>query len=145
MSESEIWAAIHRLEGLIKNPEQSPETAMINYATTSTIVGWSAFTNKELSYGLSGLNGKFCRVHVYLNGTSNATGVTFTLPFAASNIAASWAGPIRVQDNGGAFGWGLYSILAGGTTVTVYSTPGGAGWTGSGNKVIEADFWYELL
>jgi len=64
--------------------------AYIDYYASSTIVGWSALTSgrRDLRYKLSG---KTLSVIFWLEGTSNATSVTFTLPFAmrASYITQS--------------------------------------------------------
>jgi hypothetical protein len=70
-----------------------------------------------------------------ISGTSNAT--SFTLTGLPSIITPSSARRVTatVQDNGGNFVYGMAEISAAGA-VTLYLTPGGAGFTASGTKAI---------
>jgi hypothetical protein len=72
----------------------------------------------------------------FLEGTSNATILTLTgIPAAlAPSLAASVV--IRVRDNSGVGVAGLLSLPLGGTTWSVFTTPGGSAWTASGTKTV---------
>lgn len=129
---------------IAKSKQGNFDTGLIDYGPSSTIVGWSSFTRKDLRYGQSGNNGKTMRVVVDFQGTSNSTSVTFTLPFPTIASVNQFVGPIRIQDNGGSFVFGLFVVNTASSTVTIHSTPGGGGWTASGTKVVQGEFWIEL-
>lgn len=79
------------------------------------------------------------------NGTSNATGLTITLPFTAATITGmAWYGFGYVYDNGALLADpGRNVIASAGTVVNCYTTSGGAGWTASGNKRCGFSITYE--
>ena len=58
-------------------------TDWIDISNTSTIVGFSSFTTKIIYYKV--LDSKTLIVKVNLQGTSNATTLTFTIPFTSAN------------------------------------------------------------
>ena len=55
------------------------QNTWVDYSATSTIVGWSSFTIKNIRYYVVG---KIITVFYQFTGTSNSTTTTFTLPFA---------------------------------------------------------------
>ena len=108
------------------------------YHDDSTIVGWSSYTNKYISYKKIG---KFVFVSFYISGTSDATTTTFTLPHT-SGIGFVQQFIIRAQDDGNnTIGYG--SLSSGGSTVSFEPLPTDPGWTASGTKFILGQFWYE--
>ena len=111
-----------------------------DYSATSTVVGWASFTKKVIQYRVIG-----SVVFVYFNlvGTSNATTITFTLPYAAST-AADVVSFCRSSDRGGASITGLTYIVAEASLVTCFHnvTGGGASYTNSGTKYVEGYIVY---
>ena len=115
------------------------ETAWTDYSATSTIVGWSSFTTKQIYYKDIG---KTRFVTFILYGTSNSTSVTFTVPSASSNTVATNNG-IRVIDNGTEGPIGLMGLSENSSTVTCYRSQLAA-WTSSGVKLVSGQFTYQL-
>lgn len=56
----------------------------VDYSATSTITGWSSFTVKQLNYAI---NGKVATVWFQIEGTSNSSTTSVTLPF--TNVLSS--------------------------------------------------------
>lgn len=110
-----------------------------SYGATSTVTGWSSTTTKSIYYKRLG---KTVFVYFAISGTSNATSVSFTLPFNNnSNIALH--GIYRAQDNGAAFAAAYLTMAAGSGTVTLYKDAAGSVWTASGTKVVYGHFVYQ--
>ena len=59
-------------------------TALTDYSSTSTIVGWSAYTTKQIKYKMIG---SVYFVFFNIAGTSNSTTTYFTLPIT---LSANW-------------------------------------------------------
>ena len=111
-------------------------TGWIDYSATSTIVGWSSFTEKYLSYKKVG---KFAFVTFSLFGTSDSINITFTLPYSLVGSPRINA-MIRAMDNSVA-GIGL-AELSSGSTVTCYWSTSLSAWTASGTKRVAGQFFY---
>lgn len=101
--------------------------------------GFSAKTVDTLRYIQVGKI-VFCQVDI--EGTSNATTLTFTLPVAAK--AADTIASARIA-NSGAFltTAGLIQTAAASTTATVSKDTSGAAFTNTGTKVVAGYFFYE--
>lgn len=111
-----------------------------NYASSSTIVGWASFTNKVIYVERVG---KLVFVQFYLNGTSNSTAVSFTLPYAQqAGVPFDQLGG-AVQDGGV---WQStaceISFAVSATTVNIYKTFPSVAWTNTGAKTVLGQFWY---
>lgn len=130
------------IAGNVKVTGDIYSTAWTDYGGTSTIVGWSGTPTAYIWYKKIG---NLVYVNFSIAGTSNATNISFTLPYIAVNSANAF---IRVacsgRDNG--------SFLA--TPAQFYLDPNsatagankdfsGAAWTASGIKEIRGQFWYE--
>lgn len=113
--------------------------AWTDYSATSTIVGWSSFTAKQIYYKDIG---KTRFVYFKFDGTSNSTTTSFTLPSASSNTA-DCGGPARTDDNG-VTGLGHYVLPANSATVTAYYGVTASAWTASGTKRLIGQFTYQL-
>lgn len=115
-----------------------------DYSGTSTIVGWSAFTTKKISYRRVQ---KLVYVEFQLEGTSNATSATFTLPFTrvtSGSFAFTFPLAGDIQDNSAAVTTNAYGqISSASATVTTAISAAGTGWTNSGTKRIAGTFFYE--
>lgn len=117
--------------------------AWTDYSATSTIVGWSSFTYKKIMYKRIG---KLIFVSFYLDGTSDSTSATFTLPYNADTTALNTVEfAIRATDNGAAglhMGFGDLSTPA--NKVWCYpDNSGGTAWTASGRKYVVGQFFYQ--
>jgi hypothetical protein len=118
-------------------------TPWIDFSEQSTIVGWSSYTTKQIRYKVIGST-----IYVYYNidGTSNSTATTFTLPIIPKTISA--ATYMYAMDNA-VYQVGLLAQLsATGIVVTAsrYSSITGiiSTWTASGRKHIQGQFFYEI-
>jgi len=111
----------------------------VDYSATSTIVGWSAFTNKYIRY-------QECTdkifVTFYLSGTSNSTSTTFTLPVAMASGFVQLMLLHRGTDNG-TVAAGRYYLNGSASTVIGASDVAGSAWTSSGSKTFCGEFFYE--
>jgi hypothetical protein len=110
--------------------------AWTTYAPAAT--GFSSKTSDTGSYQQIG---KIVFADVSINGTSNATTLTFTLPVAPKkdmNYAQ-----FRAGDAGASSVGMLNLIFANGTTATAYKNAANDAWTASGNKFFFGQFTYE--
>lgn len=114
--------------------------AWVDYASTSTVTGWSSFTTKIILYKLS-----YKTIHVifYIGGTSNASTATFTLPTASSSNCYVSLTYIAVN-NGTSVSGCRYELPSSSSTVTCDPTNGGGSWTSSGTKVVRGEFFYKI-
>ena len=116
------------------------DSGWTDYSSTSTVTGWSSFTNKIIRYAVIG---NIVHVHFFILGTSNSTTTSFTLPISISSnlIATEIEVPCRIFNNGTpALG---FFRNENSTTIGAYSTITGSSWTASGTKLISGDFYYE--
>lgn len=115
-------------------------TAWTDYTSTSTVTGWSSFTNKSIYYKKIG---RLVFVIFWLDGTSNATTASFTVPFAAQTGATgiNVASMGYTANNGTQEGNGGVNIAS--TTVTLSRVPASTAWTASGGKNCQGSLWYE--
>jgi len=110
------------------------------YHGLSTIIGWSSYVTKEIWYKKVG---KTVFVQFYIDGVSDHTTASFTLPYPMrSDLHMGKA--LRFRDNGT---WGIGNmLLAVGTSLlrfraTMNST--NTSFTASGNKSVIGQFRYE--
>lgn len=114
--------------------------AFVDYGATSTIVGWSSYTVRSIRYHVLG---DIVFVSFFINGASNAGTASFTLPFTAVNNNVNFMFPTYNLDNNVNPGVpGLGSLFANANTVNLYTNYGGSGWTASGTKRVQGEFFY---
>ncbi len=130
------FTTIEQLAAALKSLDMVTAVPWTDYSGTSTIVGWTSYTTKQLNYKKIGT---LVFVQMWLDGTSNNIATTFTLPFAA--VAANFGGPIRIMDNG-TYALGIYTLPGSSSLVTVLPAPTGGTWTASGTKRVLGEFWY---
>src|SRR3990167_1889876 len=127
----------------IRGEAQIQGSVWTNYYASSTVVGWSSFVVTFIYYKKIG---KLVFVYFYLDGTSNATTVSFTLPYnsAAAPTPANQT-VIRIMDNGvNPASPGYSNLVAGGNTVTCQKDLNTtSAWTASGRKYVIGSFFYE--
>lgn len=118
-----------------------------NIPWTSYVPTWGGFSaNPTVSVAKYALSDKFCVVVIECSadGTSNATTLTFTLPFAAASTAYTALSQIT---NLGSLSttWGLVATRAGSTTADAYRNPQGQSWSNSlGKRINHLTLIYEI-
>ena len=115
-----------------------------DYSDTTTLVGWSSTTTKQLHYKKVG---RLVFVLFRIIGTSNATTATATLPYTAFNDPNNFYNFIHamtVQDNSVTLTTpGRARIGEGTATLTFDLDFAGGGWTASGTKEVVGQILYE--
>ena len=119
------------LTGIVTDP--------VDYASSSTTVGWSGFTSNRKILWIT-VVGKLMNVSWHLEGTSNSVTTSFTVPhaivgFGVVNYSAS---SIYGYTNSTAELGGMARMSSGGTVVTI-SRPSGS-WATSGTKITAGSF-----
>ncbi len=115
-------------------------TAWQDYAGSSTVIGWSSFTEKNIEIARIG---KWMFVNFRIAGTSNSTSCYFSLPFSENHVG----NPIAMIRATNASGTPVISFgqFTSATIFSCYPTPGAAatGWTASGSKAVYGQFIYQ--
>ena len=130
-------AGLATFRGAIVPSNDLYTVAKTDYFSTSTKAGWSS-PSGTIYYKKIGF-----QVWVIFNisGTSNASSTTFTLPYA--NNSGEFYFPCLGVDSGTAISTFALGVLgSGSSTATFYSSTAGGGWTSSGTKQINGQFWY---
>lgn len=141
-SNNPAWAQVDLTNGVtnLLPSGNGGSDAWIDYSGTSTVTGWGSFTTKIILYRQSY---KTIQVIFFLNGTSNSTSTTFTLPTASS--ASSYLSLTYIAVNNGTTITGCrYELPSSSSTVTCDPTSAGGSWTGSGNKLVRGEFFYKI-
>lgn len=126
-----------KLNSVITEINLLDPTDWIDYSATSTIVGWSSFTTKIIKYKIIG---KQVFVIFSLDGTSNNTAATFTLPnnaLTGNELAGRFV-------NNGALTAGYTRINTNSNIITLLPIISSATWTATGNKVVTGQFFYDI-
>lgn len=118
-------------------------TVRTEYGATSTVTGWTSFTNKKIYYKQIG---KRIFVDYLITGTSDATTVSFTLPTAAANLTIYFGQPMTYAvDNGTILtGAGRCILTPNTSTVQCFTDMSSGAWTNSGDKQVWGSFSYEI-
>lgn len=121
-------------------PEWS-ESDWIAYGTTSTIVGFSSFTAKLIYYKRID---NIIFVTFDIEGTSDSTETTFTIPTNAKNGVGYFGGALlSANDNGSTLTTASRFILSGNSNqVHCYSNMSTGAWTDSNAKAVIGSFFY---
>jgi len=109
-----------------------------DYSTGSTVVGWSSYSNLEIYYREIG---PIVFVQFDVIGTSNSTTTSFTVPYTHQS-SINLRGFIRSQD-AGVYDIGYFYLTTSSLSVLFYKDAGVGGWTSTGSKSIQGQFWYE--
>ena len=118
----------------------SDYTGWIDYSATSTIVGFSGFTTKTIYYLKIG---KQVFVTFYLDGTSDAITLTFTVPTASEANVNFYESMARGINNGVALATPCrVQLPASSSTVTISTNLTGTGWTAANQKLVVGQLWY---
>jgi microcystin-dependent protein len=116
--------------------------AWTDYGGSTTIVGLSVVSYKTVFYVKLG---KLCFVMFNINGASNATGFSFTLPYANNSSKVVYA-PLGYTYDNGSFpsANGLLWVNNGSNVCSLGKDLTSGLWTASGNKNVYGQFFYEV-
>lgn len=113
-----------------------------DYSGTSTVVGWGSTTVKVIKYKTVG---KILHVLFRIEGTSNSTAASFTVP---NNNATATTTIIhhRAQDSGNwkACGHGFINTADNVVRCCIDSACNETAWTATGDKVVSGQFFMEI-
>jgi hypothetical protein len=115
-------------------------------SATSTITGWSSYTDKVIRYTQVG---KSIKVAFAISGTSNAITVKFTVPVAAKNLGSGLTAEMATGlsiDNGAlqtSQGRVYIDASVNASLVNIVRAGGTADWTASGTKLVRGVYIYE--
>lgn len=117
--------------------------AWISYGGTSTFTGWSSRTTSNVYYKLSG---RSLALNFYVDGTSNTTGASFTIPYtpvSGPNVVFALG---RTFDNGAYLAaTGAGQISSGSTTVTLFAANNPTTtWTAANHKIAAGSVVFEV-
>ena len=120
-------------------------TGWTDYYSSSTIVGWSSLTSgrRQIMYRTLG-NMVFVAFH--LEGTSDATTISFTVPYTSATIGSEWYYTSALgftYDNGGYKAAGRLGLPSNSNVVSVHKAELPGGWTATGTKIVSGQFWYQ--
>jgi hypothetical protein len=123
------------------------ERGWYNYISSSTVVGFSSYVAGRYFIMIKTL-GNTCWVNYYIEGVSNSTETSFTLPHTAINYGAAFGFHTAMgftYDNSVYKTPGRCNLSFNDTKVWLYMTyPGGTTWTASGSKVVGGQFFYQF-
>ena len=132
------FKTVEQLAAAIKTLDMVTSVPLTDYSGTSTIIGWTSYTEKIIEY--QKIFGKLMFVNFRISGESDDTVATFTVPFGEGQTGS----PLffcRSVDDGGA-GVASHGQFTAASIVTLYSAPSGAAWTNSGTKAVHGQFFY---
>ena len=134
------FKTVEQLAVAIKTLDMVTAVPWTDYSGTSTIVGWTSYTEKIIEYKKIG---KLVFCNFRIAGESDNVAASFTLPFNEG-----MAGPpifwCRSVDDGNAAVAAFGQITGSSPAViTLYSTAASGAWTASGSKSVYGQFWYE--
>lgn len=116
-------------------------TTYNDYASTSTVTGWSSRSTTHIYYKKVG---KLTFVWFFIEGTSNSTSTSFTLPTASANTMELYFG-IEAFDNGSLVASPVGHLAPNNTTVSFFKDMNSTTWTNSGGKDIYGQFVYQTV
>jgi hypothetical protein len=119
---------------------KADKTSWIDYSATSTVIGWSSFTNKNIFYKIID-DCLFC--YFLIEGTSNSTSTSFTLPF--NSLQTNLFTSTLMYNNGNAVTTVSKTDTASGSNlIRLYPTVAGANWVASNTKIISGQFFIKI-
>lgn len=120
---------------------KATEGAWTDYSSTSTITGWSSFGKKYILYKKIG---NLLYVRWDLDGISNATSATFTLPYSSVSSVGRYGAICNIYSGGWTWGSVCVEGLTGWSKVAIYNGGIGTAWASSGNKASVGEIILEL-
>lgn len=138
ISNGEAMSSVRtKLNDVITNVNLLDPTGWVDYSATSTIVGWSSFTTKIIKYRIIG---KQMFVMFRLQGTSNSTSTSFTLPLNNNGVyTINW---IIAVNNGSLINGNI--DLNNSSNLVVCSSNFSSTWINTGSKQVFGQFFVEI-
>ena len=134
------FKTVEQLAAAIKTMDMVTAVPWTPYHDTSTIVGWTSYTTKEIYY--TKIFGKLVFVNFSLRGTSDDTTISFTLPFAKEGDSSALIfKPGRARDNSGWLNGTAIGQISG-ADAAFFTDEGFATWTASNEKAVYGQFFY---
>lgn len=117
------------------------DVARTDYFSTSTKTGWAATPTGNIFYKVVD---DMVFVNFSINGTSNSTTTSFTVPETSMASLGVNFYMARMRDGDAFFDNGFCNLPASSTTVTCYTdnSKSAADWTATLTKQITGQFWY---
>lgn len=116
------------------------KTTWVDYSATSTVVGWSSFTTKKISYKIID---DVMILDFNLEGTSNATTISFTIPSNAAS--AIFVLSAYIINNGTALSTpGRINTVSGSNVITIQRDGQNTAFTGYGTKRCSGQIYVQL-
>ena len=131
------FKTVEQLAAAIKSLDMVTGVGWTDYSGTSTVTGWSSFTNKQIYYKRVG---NLVFVKFRLAGTSDATNANFTLPITAEG---DYNGACWGRDDTGTRAATIFFVDGSVPDVDIYWGGSATGFTASGTKECNGMFWYE--
>ena len=129
MPSEEQYRALEKRISFLERLE--PGTGLVDYFSTSTKVGWASYTRSVLSYKRIG---GLLYVFFYIQGASNSTDTSVTLPYAATQFGLS---TIWTVNNTATIAFGFAEIVPTANVLTFYRDAATSAWTNTNNKTVE--------
>lgn len=129
-----ILQAIQKIVGNIDLKVDKAD--FVDYSSTSTIVGWSAFVTKVIRYQPSY---KRYMLFIDVDGTSNSATTTITLPIAPAVSGVYFT----YSKNSGVVSTGTLELTSGSTTAVFKSSVAGSNYSSSGGKRVHISLTIE--
>ncbi|MGV3695496.1 hypothetical protein [Flavobacterium sp.] len=117
-----------------------PENTVVDYSATSTVVGWSSFTTKSIQYLTVG---KATHVWLYIEGVSNSTTVSLTIPSNHTGANNYQSGGYSLNNSASLTTAPRIELVNGSNVVNISRIMTGGTWTASGNKAVSGYFVYQ--
>lgn len=113
----------------------------IDYSSSSTVVGFSAFTAKQIKYCVIGSTVFWS---CYIDGTSNSASFSFDLPYNAASGITQFVGVGRIANNGtGTNNPGMSLSTIGSNVITLRQNLTNGAWTTVNRKFFFGTGFYE--
>ena len=132
------FKTVEQLAAAIKSLDMVTAIPWTDYSGTSTITGWTSYTEKVIDY--LKIFGKLVFVHFRIAGESDSVATSFTVPFNEGHTGNPTNTCLTEDDGTRAIGF--ISINTG--LATIYPTAATGAWTNTGDKEIYGQFWYEI-
>jgi len=130
------------LDEAVSMSAKATQTAWADYFSSSDIVGWAASPTGNIFYKKIG---SLVMVKFFITGTSDATGASFTVPFAVKNDITITLSSGYNSDNSVAPGTPAGITLTANSDVITLTKDltTVATWTAGGTKAVMGEFFYE--
>ena len=130
------FKTVEQLAAAIKTMDMVTSIPWTDYSGTSTIVGWTSYTQKIIEYKKIG---KLVFVNFWLAGESDNVATTFTVPFNEGHSQNPVNTCLTEDDGTRAIGF----VTVNTALAAIYPTAATGAWTNTGDKEIYGQFWYE--